>query len=49
MIHNKPQAITATKTQESTNSLRKDKMIQLKKTDGNKWNTVTLVIVTKIE
>ena len=30
-------------TQESTNSLRKDKTIQFKYNNDNKWNTVTLV------
>ena len=42
MIHNNPQHITATETQESTNSLRKDKIIQFKYNNDNNWNTVTL-------
>ena len=41
--YNNPQPITTTKTQESTNSLWKDKIIQFKCDNDNNWNTVTLV------
>ena len=43
MIHNNPQHITATKTHEPTNSLRKDKIIPFKYNNDNNWNTVTLI------
>ena len=43
MIHNNPQHITATKTHEPTNSLRKDKIVQFKYNNDRNWNTVTLI------